>query len=71
MKPRINAALRKRLTLLEKGKGAKRPIALWPRIMGLDEWEAMAVPMQERLLKENLPYSSGEAKPVITSQLMS
>jgi hypothetical protein len=54
MKTRINTTHLKRLALLEKRKDTRRPICLWPRVMGLDEWEAVAIPIQQRLLEENL-----------------
>jgi hypothetical protein len=54
MKTRVNVAYLKRLALLEKRKDTRRPICLWPRVMGLNEWEKVAMPIQQRLLEENL-----------------
>lgn len=45
-----------RLRKLEQTKAASRRVAHWPHIMGLDEWEAIAVPSQEKLCAETRNY---------------
>lgn len=49
MRARVNLTTLKRLAVLERGKVAVRTIGAWPRILGWDEWETLAIPHQERL----------------------
>lgn len=46
---RASSAMFARVRKLEQVRGANRPATHWPPILGLDEWEAIAVPSQERL----------------------
>lgn len=49
MRARVSPTFSKRLAALEQGQSAKLTIGLWPAILGLDEWEALAQPHQEKL----------------------
>jgi hypothetical protein len=52
MRKRMPAALIKRVEKLEKDRGQQkcRPVAMFPRlVVSVDEWAALAAPMQERL----------------------
>lgn len=49
----VSAATMKRLEALEQTKGTNRPIALFPRLMQVDEWESTAAPAQ-KILKQNV-----------------
>ena len=49
MRLRLNANTRKRLEQLEQSRSAAQCIGLWPTILPLDEWEALAVASQEAL----------------------
>mgnify|MGYP000129580343 CR=1 FL=1 len=45
----ISPTFGKRLAAQEQRQSAKRTIGLWPAILGLDEWEALAEPHQAKL----------------------
>lgn len=47
---RMPATLLKRLERVEQAHSTRRPRAAFPPIMGLDEWEALAVASQEQLV---------------------
>lgn len=49
MKARVSLTTLKRVAALERGRTAARIVGVWPRILGYDEWEALAMPHQERL----------------------
>lgn len=49
MRVRVSPTFSKRLAAQEQRQSAQRTIGLWPAILGLDEWEALAGPHQERL----------------------
>ncbi|GAB2190478.1 hypothetical protein MAH1_20860 [Sessilibacter sp. MAH1] len=54
MRTRIPASTLKRLEALEQKQGKNRPVMMLPRLVyDVDEWEAIAAPMQFRL-KENV-----------------
>ena len=54
MRTRIPASTLKRLEALEQKQGKHRPVMMLPRVVyDVDEWEAIAAPMQFRL-KENV-----------------
>jgi hypothetical protein len=46
---RVSPTFGKRLAAQEQRQSAKRTIGLWPAILGLDEWEALAEPHQAKL----------------------
>lgn len=48
---RVPAGLLKRLERVEQMRGACRPYAAFPPILPLDEWEALAVASQQKLLE--------------------
>ena len=50
---RLPATTLKRLAALEKMRGTHRPLAMFPRIISVDDWERLAFPMQ-RILKVNV-----------------
>ena len=45
----VSLATLKRLERIEQSRSTVRPYARFPQILGLDEWEALAVPCQEAL----------------------
>ncbi|RYF47203.1 MAG: hypothetical protein EOO38_12615 [Cytophagaceae bacterium] len=45
----VSVATLKRLERIEQSRSTVRPYARFPPILGLDEWEALAVPSQEAL----------------------
>lgn len=49
MRVRVSPTFGKRLAAQEQRQSAKRTIGLWPVILGLDEWEALAEPHQAKL----------------------
>lgn len=55
MRKKIPAALIKRVEKLEQERGTKkhRPVAMFPRLMSVDEWGELAGQMQA-ILKENV-----------------
>lgn len=52
MRARVSPTFSKRLAAQEQRQSAKRTIGLWPAILGLDEWEALAEPHQAKLCAE-------------------
>ena len=65
MKARVNLTTLRRLASLEQRRSAKRTIGAWPCILGYDEWEALALPHQERLCSD----TRGNETVVITESL--
>ena len=53
MRARIPASTLKRLESLEQKQGKNRPVALFPRLVSLDEWGELAAKMQG-ILKANV-----------------
>ncbi len=53
MKARVSTATLKRLEALEQQRGQQRPVAMFPRLVPVDEWDALASKMQ-RILKANV-----------------
>ncbi|PFG10018.1 MULTISPECIES: hypothetical protein [unclassified Marinobacter] len=53
MKARISATTLKRLGALEQQRGENRPAAMFPRLVQVDEWGALASRMQG-ILKDNV-----------------
>lgn len=53
MKAKLSAATLKRLEALEQQRGHQRPVAMFPRLVPVDEWDALASQMQ-RILKGNV-----------------
>lgn len=53
MRARITASTLKRLETLEKNRSKRKPVAMFPRLVSVDDWEALSAPMQE-LLKANV-----------------
>lgn len=51
MKARLSAATLKRLEALEQQRGQNRPAAMFPRLVQVDEWGALASQMQAELKK--------------------
>jgi hypothetical protein len=49
VRARVIPTFSKRLAAQEQRQSAKRTIGLWPAILGLDEWEALAEPHQAKL----------------------
>jgi hypothetical protein len=48
-KASVSLATLKRLERIEQSRSTVRPYARFPPVLGLDEWEALAVPSQEAL----------------------
>lgn len=53
MRTRIPASTLKRLEALEQKQGKHRPVAMFPRLMSVDEWGELAAKMQA-ILKDNV-----------------
>lgn len=49
---RIRVSTKRRLERLELNLAVGRPIALWPPMLSIDEWEFVALPMQFNLRAE-------------------
>jgi len=49
VKAKLSAATLKRLEALEQQRGQQRPVAMFPRLVPVDEWEAVAARMQAEL----------------------
>lgn len=53
MRARVSAATLKRLEALERQRGEQRPVAMFPRLLPVDDWGELAAQMQA-ILKENI-----------------
>jgi hypothetical protein len=53
VKAKLSATTLKRLEALEQQRGQSRPAAMFPRLVQVDEWGALASQMQ-RILKGNV-----------------
>lgn len=53
MRTRIPASTLKRLEALEQKQGKYRPVAMFPRLVSVDEWGELAAKMQA-ILKDNV-----------------
>lgn len=55
MKCSVSRSLLRRVTTLENRtnkKQQKKPIALWPAMLSIAEWEAIAIPSQRKLAQD-------------------
>lgn len=50
---RVSFSTKRRLERLEINLSVGRPIALWPPTLSFDEWEAIALPSQNKLFQES------------------
>jgi hypothetical protein len=50
--PRVSKATLKRLESIENRRGANRPYAVFPPMLSLSEWEAVAMAAQAKLIEE-------------------
>ena len=50
MRMRVSAATLRRVERIEEARSVMRPIAEWPGIMGIEEWEAEAMQSQAELI---------------------
>jgi hypothetical protein len=57
MRARVSMATLKRLEALEQSRGQRKIVALFPELMAVDEWGALAVRMQGEL-KTNVKKDS-------------
>ena len=53
---RLAATTQRRLAALEQQRSAQKPMASWPPILELDEWERLAVTSQEKLVADTREY---------------
>lgn len=53
MRSRISVGSRRKLERLEQSFAVGRPIALWPALLSCNDWEAIALPMQQQLSAES------------------
>lgn len=53
---RLTATTLRRLAALEQQRSAQKPMAAWPPILPLDEWERLAVASQEKLVADTREY---------------
>ena len=65
VRARVSPTFSKRLAAQEQRQSAKRTIGLWPAILGLDEWEALAEPHQAKLCAD----TRGD-EPVVTTEAL-
>lgn len=50
---KITVATKRRIERLELNLAVGRPIALWPKMLSISDWEAIALPMQNTLSYES------------------
>lgn len=65
MRARVSMATLKRLEALERSRGHRKVVALFPKLMPVDEWGAIASNMQAELkanIKKDCPpqYDKGD-----------
>jgi hypothetical protein len=65
----VSQALLKRLTRVETRRSKARSIGRWPTIMSCDEWEAVAAPMQARLVSDTVWDPNASLPPAPWSDL--
>lgn len=70
MKAKLSATTLKRLEALEQQRGQQRPVAMFPRLVPVDEWGAIAANMQAELkanIKKECPpqYDHGDANQLV------
>lgn len=53
MRARVSATTLKRLEALEQQQGTRRPVAMFPRLVSVDDWGELAEQMQA-VLKKNV-----------------
>lgn len=56
MRPRVSKATMKRLARLEQSRNVLRCVGGWGPILPHDEWEALAVATQEKLIADTRDY---------------
>lgn len=50
---RVSISTIRRIERLELNLAVGRPIALWPKMLSISDWEAIALPMQRALSYES------------------
>lgn len=59
---KISVATKRRIERLELNLAVGRPIALWPKMLSISEWEAISLPMQHALSYESTQDQANSKK---------